>query len=117
MNQTSDYDFTGDDIGPTEPATGRPEAGAIEPAGAGIRLTGLGAVRRRPSREATRRHLAMALVGLLSLIALLSLCAVLFEWTEVDSVRAILEVLFPPVVALTGSALGFYFGVERGASE
>jgi hypothetical protein len=104
----SDYDFTGEDIGPIAVPDGeRTTLGPSSPDVAGI------SVRDVRHRETTRRWLAMALVGLFSVVTLLSLMSVVFEWVEVDSVKSLLEVLIPPIVALTGSALGFYFGVER----
>ena len=59
----------------------------------------------------------MALVGLFAIVVLLSLCSVVFDWAEVEPVKSMLEVLIPPLVALTGSVLGFYFGVERSGSS
>ena len=66
-------------------------------------------------RESTRRWLAGGLVGLFATVTVLSLAAVITGWQDVDVVKSVLEVLVPPIVALTGSALGFFFGVERGA--
>lgn len=67
-------------------------------------------------REGTRRWLAYGLILLLASIALLSLAAVVFGWQKTDDVKSIADVVFPPVVALTGSALGFFYGVERGST-
>ena len=94
MTVDAEYDYTEDDIGPPDPlpTVARP----IE-----------------EQREDVRRGLAYALVALFGAVLLVSLVAVVTGWADVDDVKSILEVLVPPLVALTGSALGFYFAGER----
>jgi hypothetical protein len=114
-------DFTQEPVGPvgadagTEGADAR-DASRGEPVSAQLGSPyslQLGGVQKH--REDTRRWLAYGMVLLLAAVTLLSLAAVVFEWQTSDEVRAITEVLFTPIVALTGSALGFFFGIERGS--
>jgi len=63
-------------------------------------------------RESTRGILAVGMAIVFALIALGSGIAV-WTGTDVDKVKGLLDVLLPPVVALTGTAMGFYFGGER----
>ncbi len=67
-------------------------------------------------REDTRRWLAFALVATFAIVVLVALGAVVLGGTSVDDIKSILEVLIPPLVALTGSALGFYFGSRESSS-
>jgi hypothetical protein len=116
-------DFTGDALGPFEPPP--PAGNEGEDGGGGGGGAGpvsallpfsptLGEIEKH--REGTRRWLAYGLIILLGAIALLSLLAVIFGWQKTDDVRSIADVVFPPIVALTGSALGFFYGVERGST-
>jgi hypothetical protein len=66
-----------------------------------------------PGREKVRAWLAAALVALLTAVVLAALGAVIAE-VDIDNIKAILEVILPPVVALCGSALGFYYAAGRG---
>jgi hypothetical protein len=100
-------DFTDDKIGPVKNDVAGGPGRAVDPTGTGFEVRGAG------HREETRRWLAMALVGLFSGVTVLAMLAVVFDWTDVGNVKSLLEVIVPPIVALTGSALGFYFGVER----
>jgi len=68
-------------------------------------------------REGTRRWLAFGMVLLLGAVAMLSLAAVAFGLQPSEDIKSIADIVFPPIVALTGSALGFFFGVERGSSQ
>lgn len=112
-------DFSGEPLGPVGPpsddgpADGR--ADSRQP-GSAYYSVELGDVIRR-HREGTRRWLAFGLVLLLAFLAMLSLSAIVFGWQTTENVRSAVEVLLPPIVALTGSALGFYFGVESAAQE
>lgn len=63
-----------------------------------------------PRREQLRGILALAVVGLLSGTVLLSFVAIWLDWTTAAEMQDLLSGLFPPLVALAGSALGFYFG-------
>jgi hypothetical protein len=67
-------------------------------------------------RESMRGLLAG---GLTVVFAALVLGAGVATWVgmPVEAIKAVLEVLLPPVVALTGTALGFYFGEERASSS
>ena len=68
-----------------------------------------------PRREKTRSWLAIGLVALLAAIALsligLTAAELLPESTTKDLVAGILS----PLIALTGTALGFYFGGQHGS--
>jgi hypothetical protein len=118
------YDFTQESVGPVGPADEDGVAPKAAESG-GPRLTdqlgGPFAVRvsetTEKHREGTRRWLAFGLLLLLAAIALLSVGAVILGLQNTDDVKSIADVVFPPIVALTGSALGFYFGSERGALE
>jgi len=63
-------------------------------------------------RESMRGVLAG---GLTLLFAILVLGSGIAVWTGVDVevVRSLLEIVLPAVIALAGSAIGFYFGGER----
>src|SRR4051812_41055581 len=63
-------------------------------------------------RESVRGRLAGGLTLLFAAIVLGSGVAV-WTGTDVDTVKSLLEVVLPPVVALTGSAVGFYFAGEQ----
>jgi len=59
-------------------------------------------------REKVRGRLAAGLVGLLAILTVSALGGVL-AGASADDIKAILEVAVPPVVALCGSAIGFYY--------
>lgn len=61
-----------------------------------------------PTRERIRAIVALWLVALLSLLCVGAVAAVI-AGAGLEAVRAITELVLPPVVALTGSAIGFYF--------
>ena len=63
-----------------------------------------------PDRDRVRGWLALALVVLLIAVILAAWATL---WTGVvtePEIKDLLGVILPPVVALVGSALGFYFG-------
>jgi hypothetical protein len=93
--EPDEVDFTGEDIGPSEPPT----------LTLGDTIEG--------HRETTRRWLALILVIVFASAVLFSLASVVLG-APVDDVKSVLEVLIPPLVALTGSVVGFYFGVVSG---
>ena len=64
-------------------------------------------------QEKVRGRIASALVGLLFMIVLL---AFISHWWGVnyDELKGLLELIIAPVVALVGSATGFYFGGKKG---
>jgi len=71
---------------------------------------------KKPSIHERREWVRGALAsGLVVVFAALVLGAGVAVWTGMPaaSVKDIMQVLLPPVVALTGTALGFYFGGER----
>jgi hypothetical protein len=55
-----------------------------------------------------RGRLALSLVSLFALVVLASLTALWFGG-DAAALKTVLEVIVPPIVALTGMALGFYF--------
>jgi hypothetical protein len=65
-------------------------------------------------REKVRGRIAGGLVALLAVLTLVPTAAVIFG-TSADDLKTILEVVLPPVVALCGSALGFYYGAGQGS--
>jgi hypothetical protein len=69
-----------------------------------------------PGREKVRAWLAASLVALLAIVVLSTLGAVI-AGTDVGDIKAIIQVLLPPVVALCGSALGFYYASGRGGGS
>jgi hypothetical protein len=64
-------------------------------------------------RELVRALVAGALIVLLAILTCAALIAVIAGADGAD-VRSITEIVLPPVVALCGSAIGFYFGSGRG---
>ncbi len=64
-------------------------------------------------QEKTRGAIAGALVALLFIIIIASFAAVWLKVQTVAEVKALLEVILAPVVALVGSATGFYFGGRK----
>lgn len=60
-------------------------------------------------REQTRRYLALVLTLLLSLVVLGAGGLVAANYPG-EEIRSFLEVVFTPLVTLTASVLGFYFG-------
>lgn len=62
------------------------------------------------SRERVRGVLAIFLLSLLGLVILTLLLAAIADWLTTTEVKDLLEPLITPLVALAGTALGFYFG-------
>ena len=114
-DKVPEEDFTKEPLGPLEPP---PPGGPATPTSPEGQLTYSPTLSSdvEKHREGTRRWLAYGLILLLGTIALLSLAAVAFKWQKTADIKSIVEVLFPPIVALTGSALGFFYGVERGST-
>jgi hypothetical protein len=65
-----------------------------------------------PKRENVRGALAAGLVGLVAFEVAAGFIA-LVAGTSVDDLRAFLQIVFSPSVALAGSATGFYFAGQR----
>ena len=61
--------------------------------------------------DKTRRYIAGALVGLLALITIASLASFICGALTVDELKE-LGILITPVLTLTGTAVGFYFGAN-----
>src|SRR4051794_953126 len=68
--------------------------------------------RRSTIHERRERMRGLLAGGLTLIFATLVIGAGVAAWTGVtlQTIKELLEVLLPPVVALTGSAMGFYFG-------
>lgn len=67
----------------------------------------------RPARERVRERLALALTGLLALVTVLLILIVAFglrSWSEIQGIAA---VTYGPLVSLTATMLGFYYGQSR----
>jgi hypothetical protein len=73
----------------------RPKEGAYDP---------------EPGRDRVRGILAICMVALLSGCMLLSYLWIAAGWMKPTDAKDVLGSVFPPVVALTGTVLGFYFG-------
>jgi hypothetical protein len=65
-----------------------------------------------PERERVRSRLAFCLVLLLATVVLASLGAVIVGVNR-DNVQSISDVVLPPVVALCGTVIGFYYASSR----
>jgi hypothetical protein len=65
-----------------------------------------------PRRESVRGWLAGGLVAIVALEVLATFAA-LVAGVDVADLRSLIEVLFPPSVALAGSATGFYFAGQN----
>lgn len=69
-------------------------------------------------REDTRKRIAFALLGLLSAVAIAwVLIAVLTDIEATSPVVPALDKIFSGVLALTGTAVGFYFGASSTATN
>lgn len=68
---------------------------------------------REPSfDDRTRRWIALALVGLLAIITLAALFSFILNKLDVSELKE-LSILITPVLTLTGTAVGFYFGANK----
>jgi hypothetical protein len=66
-----------------------------------------------PGRERIRGAIAVGLVILLASIAVGSIVLLATDALTLDEVEGLLTALFAPLLALAGTALGFYFGGQR----
>ncbi len=87
-----------------------PPAKPILPAGVSAETWSAGEM-----RENVRGVIAKWLVLLLAALVTIPFWFVAWRSDQSDNVLAILQVVLGPVVALVGSATGFYFGLERSA--
>lgn len=64
-----------------------------------------------PHPENIRRDLAYVLVGILGVMVLSTLGSFIAGWLDVAELKE-LSILIAPVLTLTGTAIGFYFGAS-----
>lgn len=62
------------------------------------------------ARDRIRGPLAIGMVMLLGATMLLTYIWIAANWMNTGDAKDILGIVLPPVVALTGTVLGFYFG-------
>lgn len=62
------------------------------------------------ARELVRGSLALGLLALLGLVLLLLLQSVLAGWRTWEEVQGLATAVLGPLIGLTGTMLGFYFG-------
>jgi hypothetical protein len=68
-----------------------------------------------PRREATRSQLALGLVGLLALLMIGLVLLTAFKLLNINDTKDLIGGILSPLIALTGAALGFYFGGHHGS--
>lgn len=68
-------------------------------------------------REITRAQLASGLAMLLGVLALLLIGLTAWGALTVDETKDLAAEIYSPIVVLTGTALGFYFGVHQGGGK
>jgi hypothetical protein len=64
-------------------------------------------------REHTRARLAAGLAVLLAIVGILLIVLTATKALTLDEAKDLAAVVFSPIVVLTGTALGFYFGVYQ----
>jgi hypothetical protein len=64
-------------------------------------------------REDTRRYLAIGLAILLGIVALLLIALTADDDLTLGEAKDLALAIYSPIVVLTGTALGFYFGVHQ----
>lgn len=99
---------------PTPPPTPRSEVGSgtrVRPP----RVLQIGqAYDPLPRREKTRSWLAIGLVALLATVALSLIGLTAAEFLDESTTKDLVAGILSPLIALTGTALGFYFGGQHG---
>jgi hypothetical protein len=95
------------DEAPASPAV--EDFGGVRPDDPPVRRPELG---EPPERERVRSRLALCLVALLSVVVLTSLGAVIAGVNR-DDVQSMSDIVLPPVVALCGTVIGFYYASSR----
>jgi hypothetical protein len=83
----------------TEPAPKPPSTDPYDPA---------------EKREITRAQLASGLAVLLGVVGLLLIVLTAWGKLKLDETKDLADAIYSPIVVLTGTALGFYFGVHQG---
>lgn len=68
-----------------------------------------------PRREKTRSQLALGLFLLLALVALSLIGLTAWHRLGIDETKDLVEGILSPLIAVTGTALGFYFGGHHGS--
>lgn len=68
-----------------------------------------------PLREKTRSQLAVGLLALLAIVALSLIGLTAWHKLAPDTTKDLIEGILSPLVAVTGTALGFYFGGHHGS--
>ena len=87
--------------------------------GEGESAPGLSRLRERPynpvdDREKKRGLIALSLVAILCASVVLSFLFVfIFGKEDIEAIKAILEIIFAPIVGLVGAVTGFYFGEKQ----
>jgi hypothetical protein len=66
-----------------------------------------------PLREETRSKVAYALVGLLISVSLLLIGFTATDLLKIDETKDLALAILSPVVAITGTVFGFYYGGHR----
>src|SRR5262249_31059672 len=66
-----------------------------------------------PARETVRGLIAKWLILILAALVTAPFWFIAWRSDQANAVKEILQIVFGPVVALVGSVIGFYFGVER----
>ncbi len=64
-------------------------------------------------REDTRSALAIMLVVLVGVVSILLIVARALHWIGLEGVKDLALAILSPLVALTASSLGFYFGGHK----
>lgn len=66
-----------------------------------------------PDREKVRGMIALVLVFLLVAIVAVSFLTLWIRDPSFDNLKGLLELIFAPIIAVVGSATGFYFGSRQ----
>jgi len=69
-----------------------------------------------PLREKTRSRLALILTVLVFLIAIMLVIFLGTNLLSADETKGLAAIVLSPIVAVTGTALGFYFGGRSASS-